>query len=95
MKDLKIGCGKPTGSSVGASEKKEIVKQATEEGKEVRMSRVRVGAKAPDFGAFQHVRETKGAEATPSGWVPGRPTLKPGPDLVGRVWEAWKVENAF
>jgi len=21
-------------------------------------------------------------------------TLKPGPDLVGRVWEVWKVENA-
>lgn len=45
--------------------------------------------------AFQHVRETKGAEATPSGWEPGKPTLKPGPDLVGKVWEAWKVENAF
>jgi alkyl hydroperoxide reductase subunit AhpC len=40
--------------------------------------------------AFQHVRETKGAEATPSGWRPGRLTLKPGPDLVGRVWEVWK-----
>jgi peroxiredoxin (alkyl hydroperoxide reductase subunit C) len=45
--------------------------------------------------AFQLVRETEGAEATPSGWEPGKPTLKPGPDLVGRVWEAWKVENAF
>ena len=40
--------------------------------------------------AFQHVRETGGAEATPSGWAPGEPTLKPGPDLVGRVWEVWK-----
>ena len=39
--------------------------------------------------AFQLVRETKGAEATPSGWQPGKPTLKPGPDLVGRVWEVW------
>ncbi len=39
--------------------------------------------------AFQLVRETKGAEATPSGWRPGKPTLKPGPDLVGRVWEVW------
>ena len=45
--------------------------------------------------AFQHVRKTKGAEAMPSGWRPGKPTLKPGPDLVGKVWEAWKVENAF
>lgn len=45
--------------------------------------------------AFQHVRKTKGAEATPSGWQPGKPTLKPGPDLVGKVWEVWKPELAF
>lgn len=45
--------------------------------------------------AFQHVRNTKGEEAAPSGWQPGKPILKPGPDLVGKVWEAWKVENAF
>jgi len=38
--------------------------------------------------AFQHVRET--GEATPSGWTPGETTLKPGPDLVGKVWEVWK-----
>lgn len=43
--------------------------------------------------AFQHVRET--GEATPSGWQPGRPTLKPGPNLVGKIWEAWKTEAAF
>lgn len=40
--------------------------------------------------AFQLVRKTKGAEATPSGWEPGDPTLKVGPDLVGKVWEVWK-----
>lgn len=40
--------------------------------------------------AFQHVRAT--GEATPSGWQPGQTTLKPGPDLVGRVWEVWKPE---
>lgn len=40
--------------------------------------------------AFQHVRATKGAEATPAGWMPGQPTLKPGPDLVGNVWKVWK-----
>ncbi len=38
--------------------------------------------------AFQHVRAT--GEVTPSGWQPGQVTLKPGPDLVGRVWEVWK-----
>ena len=39
--------------------------------------------------AFQRVRESEGTEATPSGWRPGKPTLEPGPDLVGRVWEVW------
>lgn len=38
--------------------------------------------------AFQHVRRT--GEATPSGWYPGQVTLKPGPDLVGKVWQVWK-----
>ena len=45
--------------------------------------------------AFQLVRKTKGAEATPSGWQPGKPTLKPGPDLVGKVWEVWTPDLAF
>ncbi len=40
--------------------------------------------------AFQLVRETQGKEATPAGWEPGQPTLKPGPDLVGQVWKVWK-----
>ncbi len=44
--------------------------------------------------AFQLVRNTKGAEATPSGWKPGKTTLKPGIDLVGKVWETWKVSEA-
>jgi alkyl hydroperoxide reductase subunit AhpC len=43
--------------------------------------------------AFQHVRAT--GEATPSGWQPGKATLKPGPDLVGKVWEVWSVDQAF
>ncbi len=41
--------------------------------------------------AFQHVRET--GEVTPAGWVPGKPTLKPNPQLVGKVWEVWKPES--
>jgi len=45
--------------------------------------------------AFQLVRESKGAKATPSGWRPGKPVLNPGPDLVGRVWENWKTSLAF
>jgi len=45
--------------------------------------------------AFQVVRESKGGEATPSGWKPGKMTLNPGPDLVGKVWEVWKTDMAF
>jgi len=45
--------------------------------------------------AFQLVRMSKGAEATPSGWKPGKLTLKPGPDLVGKVWEVWNTDKAF
>jgi hypothetical protein len=41
------------------------------------------------------VRETKGAQATPSGWHPGKPTLKPGVDLVGRVWKERKTKMGF
>jgi alkyl hydroperoxide reductase subunit AhpC len=41
--------------------------------------------------AFQHVRAT--GEVTPSGWTPGKATLKPGPDLVGKVWTVWKPEQ--
>jgi len=43
--------------------------------------------------AFQHVRAT--GEVMPSGWQPGKTTLKPGPDLVGKVWKVWKPEMAF
>jgi peroxiredoxin (alkyl hydroperoxide reductase subunit C) len=45
--------------------------------------------------AFQLVRESKGTKATPSGWKPGKPTLSPGPDLVGNVWKVWTVDQAF
>ena len=45
--------------------------------------------------AFQLVRESKGAEATPSGWQPGKPTLKVGPNLVGKVWTVWTTDLAF
>jgi peroxiredoxin (alkyl hydroperoxide reductase subunit C) len=38
--------------------------------------------------AFQHIRAT--GEVTPSGWQPGQVTLKPGPVLVGKVWQVWK-----
>jgi len=40
--------------------------------------------------AYQVVRASGGAEATPAGWMPGDPVLKPGPELVGNVWKEWK-----
>ena len=43
--------------------------------------------------AYQHVRAT--GEVVPSGWQPGKPTLKTSIGLVGHVWEHWMVENAF
>lgn len=44
--------------------------------------------------AFQLVRAAKGSEATPSGWEPGKKTLKPGPNLVGNVYKEWSVKDA-
>ena len=43
--------------------------------------------------AFQVVRKTHGIEATPAGWQPGDSTIKPGPDLVGKVWTVWKPKK--
>ncbi len=43
--------------------------------------------------AFQHTVKT--GEVMPSGWQPGRATLKPGPDLAGKVWKVWKPDQAF
>jgi alkyl hydroperoxide reductase subunit AhpC len=42
---------------------------------------------------FQHVRKI--GETTPSGWQPGKVALKPGPTLLGKVWEVWKPDMAF
>lgn len=38
--------------------------------------------------SFQHVRAT--GEVTPAGWKPGMPTLKPSPELAGKVWKQWQ-----
>jgi peroxiredoxin (alkyl hydroperoxide reductase subunit C) len=44
--------------------------------------------------ACQYVRGNPG-EATPAGWEPGKKTLKPGADLVGKVCEIWAPDMAF
>ncbi len=51
MKDLKIGCGRPTGSKIGepGNENKSI--KEPENIKETVMPTAKVGAKAPDFEA--------------------------------------------
>jgi alkyl hydroperoxide reductase subunit AhpC len=43
--------------------------------------------------AFQHTAKT--GEVMPSGWQPGKATLKPSPNLAGKVWKEWKPEQAF
>lgn len=43
--------------------------------------------------AAQEVRASQGKEATPASWAPGKDTLKPGPDLVGKVWKDWKSDK--
>jgi len=39
--------------------------------------------------AYQHAKET--GEVVPAGWEPGKLTLKPGPELAGKVWKQWKL----
>jgi len=41
--------------------------------------------------AYQHVKKT--GEVTPSGWQPGKKTLKPGPQLAGKVYKEWNPKN--
>lgn len=43
--------------------------------------------------AYQHVRNTQGKEVCPADWEPGRPTLKPRPSLVGKVWKEWSPKK--
>ncbi len=43
--------------------------------------------------AYQHVEKT--GEVTPSGWAPGKKTLKPSTALAGKVWQEWKVEDNY
>ncbi len=45
--------------------------------------------------AFQLVRASKGTEATPSGWKPGKKVLRPSIELVGNVWREWDVKDAL
>jgi peroxiredoxin (alkyl hydroperoxide reductase subunit C) len=54
-----------------------------------------VGETLRQIQALQHVRASDGTEATPSGWKPGKKTLKPGVNLVGNVWREWSTDMAF
>ena len=51
MKELKIGCGKPTGAKIGEPEKEKKSTEKPENIKEAVMSIATVGSKAPDFEA--------------------------------------------
>lgn len=50
----------------------------------------KIGETIRQVHAFQHVRNSKGTEACPAEWEPGAATLKPGPELVGKVWKVWQ-----
>ena len=43
--------------------------------------------------AFQLIQQDISVVA-PSGWTPGKTTLKPGEDLVGNVWKEWDVKDS-
>nr|HID58651.1 redoxin domain-containing protein [Desulfobacterales bacterium] len=51
MKELKVGCGKPIGSTVGLLANEKETKEQDTNKEVVAMTRVRVGKKAPDFEA--------------------------------------------
>ena len=51
MRELKVGCGKPTGAKIGEKQEEDTLKEQSSSEKEVIMSAVRVGQKAPDFEA--------------------------------------------
>lgn len=51
-----------------------------------------VGEMIRQVKACRHVRETQ--EATPAGWEPGKKTLTPGEDLVGKVCDIWSPDAA-
>ena len=51
MRELKIGCGKPTGAKVGEKNKAKTTEEQQDTEKEVKMNVVRVGQQAPDFEA--------------------------------------------
>jgi hypothetical protein len=54
MKELKIGCGKPTGAKISGKPEGEIPENQIQTQKEVAMSIVRVGQKATDFEALAY-----------------------------------------
>jgi alkyl hydroperoxide reductase subunit AhpC len=43
--------------------------------------------------ACRFVRDT--GEVTPAGWEPGKKSLKPGGELVGKVCDIWSPDMAF
>jgi hypothetical protein len=51
MKEMKVGCGKPTGTVVGETKKEDVAIEQPEKRKEVTMTGVKIGTKAPDFEA--------------------------------------------
>jgi hypothetical protein len=51
MKEMKVGCGKPTGTTVGGLKKEEAPSEEFNKRKEISMTMVKIGTQAPDFEA--------------------------------------------
>lgn len=45
--------------------------------------------------AYQLVRASAGKETAPAEWKPGKPTLKPGIEMIGNTWQVWQVSQAY
>ncbi len=75
MKELKVGCGKPTGAKVGEPEKAKESTEKIEERKEASMAAVRVGQKAPDFEAPAYQDGKFGQTQSPPGPRPRPPPI--------------------
>jgi len=108
--EINANCARPTGSREGAPAADHGYPQEAKEepdviliGKKVPDFTVPgyhqgkfVNVKLSEYlGKWVLVHDSQGTLATPSGWRPGRPTLRPGPALVGNVWKEWKTESAF
>jgi hypothetical protein len=47
------------------------------------------------FIIIRSYKKSRGVEATPSEWKPGKMTSKTGSDIIGNACKIWKTKTAF